>query len=274
MYLTRQLVVLLLLAISTLGCDSQDGDQQVLRLATSTTTRDSGLLEKLIPPFEDRNGVRVEVIAAGSGKALKLGELGEVDVVFVHARSAEDAFMAAGHGTRREDVMYNTFELLGPPSDPARIRGLEVALAFQKISQGNITFVSRGDGSGTHQRELLLWQSSGVRHEGTEYRESGQGMGATLMIASELGAYVLTDRGTYLNFQEKVELKPLAAQSSNLHNPYGILVVGDVKRSAESKDLAAAFVDYLISPMAQQVIADYRLADEQLFVPFHLPSTN
>ncbi len=240
-------------------------------IATTTSTRDSGLLDQLLPPFEEKHQVRVDVIAVGTGKALKLGKLGDADVLFVHARQVEDAFMAAGHGVRREDVMTNTFELLGPPSDPAEVRGLEVTAALQKIAEVNVPFISRGDDSGTHKRELLLWNASGEQPNWPSYQESGQGMGATLTIADELSAYVLTDRGTFLHFREKISLVPLAAQSESLKNPYGIIVVNPNKHAAVRSELAGAFADYVISPVAQQIIADYRLAGEALFRPMRLP---
>ena len=242
---------------------------KVLRLATTTSTRDSGLLDVLLPPFEEANHVRVDVIAAGTGKALKLGEMGDVDVVFAHAREAEEAFMAAGHGVRREDVMYNTFELLGPQGDPAGIRSMDAVAALQEIANTGATFVSRGDDSGTHQRELQLWQAGGAKPDWTGYRETGQGMGASLVIADQLSAYILADRGTFLKFQDKVNLQPLAAQSSALRNPYGILVVNPDKHPSVCGDLANALVNYIISPAAQQRIANYRVADQQLFFSLH-----
>ena len=187
-----------LLLICCCGCGSEcvDAPERLL-LATTTSTRDSGLLDLLLPPFEKQHQVRVDVIASGTGKALKLGEMGDVDVLFVHARQAEDAFMSAGHGIRREDVMFNTFELLGPPTDPAGVRGLEASAALQKIAAAGAPFLSRGDDSGTHKRELQLWQANDKPlPDWPSYRESGQGMGATLTIADEKSAYVLTDRGT------------------------------------------------------------------------------
>lgn len=270
------LVVLLLVVVSWYGCCCSDviTSKPVLRLATTTSTRDSGLLDLLLPPFEGQQGMRVDVIAAGTGKALKLGEMGDVDVLFVHARSAEDDFMAAGHGVRREDVMYNSFELLGPATDPAGVQGLEAPAALQKIAATGSLFISRGDDSGTHKRELQLWNAGEEQPGWPNYRESGQGMGATLTIADEMSAYVLTDRGTYLHFRSKIDLVPLAAQSNELYNPYGMIVINPDKHPAVRGKLANAFVDYVISPAAQQLIADYRLEGKSLFVPLRLPPTN
>lgn len=242
---------------------------EVLRLATTTSTRDSGLLDQLLPPFEKQHQVRVDVIAAGTGKALKLGEAGDVDVVLVHARAAEEAFLAAGHAVRREDVMFNTFELVGPPDDPAQARELEVDAALQRIAATGSRFIARGDDSGTHRREMKLWESVGGRPTWSGYQESGQGMGATLAIAQELSAYTLTDRGTWLYFRDQIDLVPLAKQTSALHNPYGVLVVDPAKHPSIQGELADAFVDYLISPAAQQTIGDYQLRGEALFTPLH-----
>lgn len=230
-------------------------------------------MDQLVSPFEQENNIRVDVLATGTGKAIKLGEMGDVDVLLVHARAAEDAFMDAGHGVRREDVMYNSFELLGPSADPANVKELEVTAALKRIVEQGARFISRGDDSGTHKREKLLWKSAELEPNWPEYRESGQGMGATLTIADELSAYVLTDRGTYLNFREKIDLVPLAVQTTDMRNPYGVIVVNPAKHPAVRAELADRFVDYVISPTAQQLIADYRIASEQLFVPLQPPVT-
>ncbi len=264
-----------MLLASAAGCaDDRATQSQRLRLATTTSTRDSGLLDRLLPPFQQQNDVRVEVIAVGTGKALKLGEMGDVDVLFVHARAAEDAFMNAAHGVRREDVMYNTFELLGPPDDPAHVKDRAVSDALQEIAASQVPFISRGDDSGTHKREMQLWEAIDIRPSWPAYQESGQGMGATLTIADEKSAYVLTDRGTYLNFRNRIDLVPLAAQSEDLRNPYGVIVVNPSKSRAVRDKLAHQFVDYLISPEAQQIIDEYRLAGEQLFVPLRMEVTH
>ena len=269
--LIRKLTILFVVLVICLGCKESQPAKQRLRLATTTSTRDSGLLDRLLPPFQTQHDVRVDVIAAGTGKALKLGERGDVDVLFVHAREAENAFMQAGHGIRREDVMHNTFELLGPRDDPAEVRDLEITAALKQIASQQVVFISRGDDSGTHKRELQLWNAAAIEPNWQNYLESGQGMGATLTIADEKSAYVLTDRGTYLNFRGKIDLVPLVAQSDELRNPYGIIVVNPDKSSAVRDQLANQFVDYIISPEAQRIIRDYRLADEQLFFPVRLP---
>ena len=270
-----RLLILLLVGCSPGAQQHGDSaDKSVLRLAVTTSTRDSGLLDVLVPTFEQRVGVRTDVIAVGTGAALKLGEAGDVDVVLVHAREAEQAFMEGSHGVRREDVMYNTFEILGPLDDPADIRASDPATALQTIATGGLRFVSRGDESGTNKREQRLWKSGGGRPDWSGYIESGQGMGATLMMADQMQAYVLSDRGTYLKFKKKIGLVPLVPSSERLRNPYGIMVVNPQKHSSINVESAQAFVDFMISADAQQLIRDYRIDGEQLFYPSLIrPST-
>ena len=261
--------IMSLLALLTAGC-SQANRPTVLRLAVTTSTRDSGLLNELTPVFEKKHGVRVDVIAVGTGAALKLGEAGDVDVVLVHAREAEDAFIAAGHGVRREEVMYNHFEILGPDNDPAGIRDMEPAAALQKIAAGKHLFVSRGDDSGTHKREKRIWADSDRRPHWNGYVESGQGMGLTLTMADQMDAYVLTDRGTYLRYRKKLRLVPLVTSSATLRNPYGIMVVNPQKHPGINGQVAQAFVDFVISIEAQQLIRDYKIEGERPFHPLWL----
>ena len=244
--------------------------RKLLRLAVTTSTRDSGLLDILVPVFEKGHNARVDVIAVGTGKALVLGEGGDVDVVLVHARGLEDAFMAAGHGSRREDVMYNTFELLGPADDPAGIQGRLAFDALSRIAATQAKFVSRGDQSGTHQRELDLWKAAGGRPDWTGYLESGQGMGETLIMADQMQAYVLADRGTYLTFRDKIDLVSLAAQSPQMQNPYGVIVVSSAKHAQANERLAQQFVDFLISERGQQLIGRFKVNGEVLFHPLRL----
>ena len=257
--------------LATAGCSRtwhEDSARQVLRLAVTTSTRDSGLLDVLIPVFEqDRPRIRVDVIAVGTGAALRLGEAGDVDVVLVHARVAEDEFMARRCGIRREDVMYNMFEILGPPEDPAGIRGSAPADALQAIAKQRQRFVSRGDESGTHKREQQLWNEGGGRPDWADYIQNGQGMGATLTMADQLNAYVLSDRGTYLNFRQKIRLQPIEVRSESMKNPYGIIVVNPENGPGINVALAQEFVDFVISPEAQQLIDSHRINGEQLFYP-------
>ena len=187
----------------------------MLRLATTTSTRDSGLLDQLLPVFEEAHHCRVDVIAVGTGAALKLGESGDVDVVMVHARTAEEAFMQAQHGIRHEEFMYNDFVLLGPENDPAEIRGMEPIAAMKRIATRKHRFVSRGDDSGTHKREMSLWKQAKVKSGWREYLECGQGMGPTLVIANNQIGYTLADMGTFLNLGKRIDLVPLVYQGRN-----------------------------------------------------------
>ena len=239
-----------------------------LRMATTTSTENSGLLYELLPPFEKQNDCKVDVIAVGTGKALKLGQNGDVDVVFVHARDAEDEFVADGFGVSRRDVMYNDFVILGPESDPAGIKGTkDAAVALKSIAKKQTCFCSRGDDSGTHKKEKALWQAAGVEPEGQWYVETGQGMGATLTVANEKLAYALADRGTYLAFRDKIQVTVLCEGDERLFNPYGIIAV-DPKRHAHAKhDLAMKLIAYVTSPQGQQIIASFKKSGEQLFHP-------
>ena len=258
----------LCMLLLALGCALEtDESPDVMRLATTTSTRDSGLLEVLLPPFEREQGIRVDVVAVGTGKALQLGKRGDADALLVHARPAEDAFMADGFGVRRVDVMTNHFEILGPQNDPAGIKAMGPIEAIQAISRAGHRFVSRSDESGTHQREQALWQAAGGLKAWPEYIETGQGMGATLVIANELQAYVLCDRGTYLHFKHRIDLIPLVTGAVALENPYGATVVNPAAHAAVRDDLAHQLLDYLISDSTQQMIGEYRLADEALFHP-------
>lgn len=261
---------LILVAVFFCGCAEPTAtgrDASVLRLAVTTSTRDSGLLDALIPVFEDRYPVRVDVIAVGSGAALKLGERGDVDAVLVHARSAEDAFMNAGHGIRREDVMYNDFLIAGPALDPAGVRMLSPTEAMRRIAARGMPFVSRGDDSGTHQRELALWKRCGGVPGGEWYLQSGQGMGPALTMADELQAYVLTDRGTYVRLRSRISLVPLVEESDLLKNPYGVIVVNPSRHEDLNIEMAHAFADFLVSAETQRLIRDFRVQGETLFHP-------
>ncbi len=273
------LLVGLLFAACTRTQTPSEKPRGVLRLATTTSTQDSGLLDVLIPIFQRQQKCRVDVVAVGTGAALKLGEAGDMDVLLVHARAAEDAFMGAEHGIRREEVMFNYFEILGPPGDPAGTRGVGPATALQRIASGRHRFVSRGDDSGTHKREVKLWEQCGSfpgrrRPEWGQYVESGQGMGATLVMADQMGAYVLTDHGTYLKFKHKIGLRPLVTSSERLRNPYGVIVVNPRKHPRVNVGLARAFADFMMSRRAQEIIRDYKFEGERLFYPLGLPGEN
>jgi tungstate transport system substrate-binding protein len=242
----------------------------VLRLASTTSTRDSGLFDVLLPAFEDKHNCRVDVIAVGTGAALKLGESGDVDAVLVHARAAEEAFMQAGHGVRHEPVMHNFFIIVGPQDDPAGVTGLPADKALQKIAAAGQVFVSRGDDSGTHKKELAIWKLSGERPDWDGYLEAGQGMGPTLVIADEKNAYVLTDEGTWLKRRNDFRLKPVVEGDDQLRNPYAVMVVNPERHTAINSGLANTFADFLISEEAQRLIAGYQVNRQSLFHPDRL----
>ncbi len=238
-----------------------------IRLATTTSVRDSGLLDRLLPVFEARHSCRVDVIAVGTGAALRLGELGDADALLVHAPAAEKQFLAAGYATSRTPFMVNYFAILGPAHDPARVRNRPAIDALKKIASGNYRFVSRGDESGTHQRERSLWQQAGGRPAWNDYIVSGQGMGATLVIADEMQAYVLTDYATYLNFQDKIDLVPLTKPSPALRNTYSVLTVSPDRHPAVNVQMARQLADFFVSAESQNMIRVYRLVGQQLFRP-------
>ncbi len=242
-----------------------------LILATTTSTQDSGLLDYILPDYQDEYNVQVEVIAVGTGQAIALGEDGNADVMLVHARSREDAFMDAGHGVRREDVMYNDFVIVGPPSDPAGIQGMRKATrALEEIAKAEAPFVSRGDDSGTHTKEKAIWAEVGIEPAGDWYISAGQGMGAVLTMADEQQAYTLSDRATYLaRTLEGTDLVILVEGDPILFNPYGVIAVNPDKSPQINNGLANQFIDWLVSLPTQAKIAEFGVAEfgAPLFTP-------
>jgi len=239
-------------------------------LATTTSTQDSGLLDLLVPDFQARTGYVVKTVAVGSGQALKMGEEGNADVLLVHSPAAEVAFMAAGHGVDRRLVMHNDFVIVGPSGDPAGIRGTPAASdAFGKIAAAQATFVSRGDDSGTYKAELALWKKAGITPAGAWYVESGQGMGATLQIASEKAGYTLTDRATYLAQKDALDLEVLVEGDAALLNVYHVISVNPARWPSVNTAGALAFADYLTSAEGQALIGSFGVGEfgEPLFVP-------
>ncbi|HYQ80572.1 MAG TPA: substrate-binding domain-containing protein [Anaeromyxobacteraceae bacterium] len=242
--------------------------QERLRLSTTTSTDNSGLLKVLLPPFEKASGVKVDVIAVGTGKALKLGESGDVDVVLTHDPGLEDRFVAAGFGVDRRSVMHNDFVVVGPASDPAGLKGApSAAEAFRRIGAGKAPFVSRGDESGTHQKEKALWMAAGVKPGGAWYLQAGQGMGEVLQMADEKRGYTLSDRGTFIAYQKKVELVILSQGDPVLFNPYSVIAVNPARHPHVKRELARKFMDYLTGPEGQKVIAGFTQEGKQLFFP-------
>ncbi|NOZ59904.1 MAG: solute-binding protein [Euryarchaeota archaeon] len=244
-----------------------------LVLATTTSTYNSGLLEVLNTEFQKKYGVLVEVHAVGTGAALRMGKDGEVDVVLVHARSKEDKFLEEGYGINRRNVMYNDFVIVGPKSDPAGIRGMKSAAeAFAKIAQAKAKFLSRGDNSGTHTKELSIWKLAGITPSGEWYEQTGQGMGKTLTIANEKQGYTLTDRGTYLAYKGKLDLEilvegPVKGGDPLLANPYAVIAVNPKKYPERNYELAMLYIGFLTSPEGQKLIAEFKKNGEQLFYP-------
>ncbi len=257
---------LLIVAILSLVSVSTVVAAERLRLATTTSTENSGLLAELLPPFEQANNCLVDVIAVGTGKAIKLAENGDVDVVMVHARTKEDKFVKEGYGIDRRDVMYNDFVILGPAGDPAGVKGMtDAASALAAIAAARATFVSRGDDSGTHTREKELWQAAGVRAAGDWYLEAGRGMGEVIVMAGERQGYTLCDRGTYLAFLNKSELMIVVEGDRRLFNPYGVIMINPQKHPHVKVGLAKKFLDYLTSTGAKVLITGYRKGGKQLF---------
>ena len=240
-------------------------------VASTTSTQDSGLFEYLLPIFQHRTGIAVKVIAQGTGQALDTGRRGDADVVFVHAKSAEEKFLAEGQGVKRNPVMYNDFVLIGPKDDPAGIKGNDIAAALKSIKEKQAPFVSRGDRSGTHIAELALWnRDAGIdidKDKGGWYKSIGQGMGAALNMASASNAYVLSDRGTWLSFKNKGDLQILVEGDKRLFNQYGVILVNPEKHPTVKKDLGQELIDWLLSPEGQKAIANYKINGEQLFYP-------
>ncbi|MBI5575605.1 MAG: substrate-binding domain-containing protein [Deltaproteobacteria bacterium] len=240
--------------------------QDRLRMSTTTSTENSGLLAVLLPPFEKKYGCKIDVIAVGTGKSLKLGETGDVDVVFVHARKLEDKFVADGFGVNRRDVMYNDFVILGPADDPAGTRKTGTAVeAFSRIAAAQARFVSRGDESGTHQKEKEIWQSAGIVPKGKWYMAAGQGMGEVIQIAGQVRGYTLADRGTYIAYKKKTDLVVVREGDKGLWNPYGIIAVNPARHKHAKYDLSMKLIEYVTGEEGRRIIAGFKIDGEPLF---------
>jgi tungstate transport system substrate-binding protein len=259
-----------------LGSAPSLAQEKSIVVASTTSTQDSGLFGHILPLFKAKTGIDVKVVAQGTGQALDTGRRGDADVVFVHAKAQEEKFVAEGFGVKRFDVMYNDFVVIGPKSDPARIKGgKDVLAAFKAIAKAGSPFVSRGDRSGTHIAELALWKAAGLDPAGTKpawYREIGQGMGAALNTAAGMGAYVLSDRGTWISFKNKSELQIVVEGDKRLFNQYGIILVNPAKHPNVKKDLGQQFIDWILSSDGQNAIKSYTLNGQQLFFPNAAPT--
>lgn len=253
---------------ATPTAEASEGSQRLI-LATTTSTDDSGLLDYILPDFEQKYDAQVDVVAVGTGQALELGTNGDADVLLVHARAREDAFVADGHGSARYDVMYNDFIIVGPSADPAGIKGMtSAAEAFAKIAETQSSFISRGDDSGTHTKEKAVWEAAGITPEGDWYVSAGQGMGAVLTMSDEMQGYTLSDRATYVAQQaEGLGLEILVEGDAILFNPYGVIPVNPEQHPNVNADLAQKFVEWITSLDTQELIASFMVNDQQLFTP-------
>jgi len=264
----RRLVPLLLLAVA--GCGGSADSPATITLATTTSTRDSGLLDVLVPVFERQTGIEVKVVAVGSGQALEMGRRGDADVLLTHAPDAEKKFVAGGHGTERRLVMHNAFVLVGPPPDPANVREADsITAALTRIAESGADFVSRGDQSGTHMKERRIWKQAGTSPQGPWYIEAGSGMAQTLRTAGEKGAYTLSDRGTFLAQQDGLDLAILFSGDPMLRNQYAVIPVSPKKHPHVQADAARRFADFLLLPEAQAMIGAFGVEKygEALFFP-------
>lgn len=243
-----------------------------IRMATTTSTDNSGLLEVILPPFEKMYGVTVDVIAVGTGKAIKLGESGNVDLILVHAPAAEERFVTEGYGVNRRAVMHNDFVLLGPKDDPAKIKGeKDIKEAFAKIARTGSLFISRGDDSGTHKKEKSIWKAAGIDPNGTWYLEAGQGMGTVLQMAHEKLAYTISDRGTFLAYRPKIDLIVISEGDTNLYNPYGVIAVNPALHPQVKYVKAMTLIGWLTAPECQKMIGEFKQGGEVLFHPDAVP---
>lgn len=271
MALTRRALLSLVAAGVAAFALSANAQTRSIVVASTTSTEQSGLFGHILPAFTKKTGIEVRVVALGTGQALDVGRRGDADVVFVHDRAAEDKFVSEGHGVDRRDVMYNDFVVVGPKSDPAKIAGgKDTAAALRKIAEVKAPFVSRGDKSGTHAAELRHWKDAGVdpvAGKGSWYRETGSGMGPSLNTASAMGAYLLTDRGTWLSFKNPGELVVLVEGDPKLFNPYGVMLVNPAIHPHVKKADGLTFIDWLTSTEGQAAVASYKVNGQQLFFP-------
>lgn len=259
----RSLLVGLALGLASLPAQAQE----FITVASTTSTENSGLFDHILPIFQDKTGIEVRVVAQGTGQALETARRGDADVVFVHARAAEEQFVAEGYGVERFDVMYNDFVVVGPSDDPAGLGSAETAAAaFAAIAQAGSSFASRGDDSGTHIAEKALWEAAGVEPSGNDwYLETGSGMGATLNTAAQVPAYALTDRGTWLSFENRGDLEIVFEGDPVLFNPYGVILVNPERHSHVKVEAGQQFVDWVISDEGQVAIESFTINGEQLF---------
>ena len=268
---------LMLIAIASAACllaPVANAEEHVITVASTTSTEQSGLFGYILPIFEKESGIKVRVVALGTGQALDTARRGDADVAFVHDKAAEEKFVAEGSGVERKEVMYNDFVLVGPKADPAKTAGKDILESLRRIAgmeaASRPPFVSRGDRSGTHAAELRYWKAAGVdldKVKGPWYRDTGSGMGPSLNMASSVNGYILTDRGTWLSFKNRGDLTILVEGDNKLFNQYGVILVNPEKHPHVKKADAQRFIDWLVSPAGQKAIAEYKIGGEQLFFP-------
>lgn len=270
---SKILLFFLLIVLLFVGCSNVNDNAKnsaagsEIILATTTSTENSGLLDYILPKFTEKTGIKTKVVAVGTGKALEMGKNGETDVLLVHAKASEEQFVLEGYGVERFDVMYNDFIIIGPESDPAMIKGLNVVEALTEINNKKVTFVSRGDDSGTHKKEIFLWQLAQILPEGDWYVSVGKGMGDTISITNEMLGYTMTDRATFLSMKENIELTILVEGDDVLFNQYGVIIVNPEKNENINSVGAKAFVNWILSDETQKLIGTYKKYDEVLFIP-------
>ncbi|MBU3577256.1 substrate-binding domain-containing protein [Polynucleobacter sp. UK-Kesae-W10] len=263
-------ILLSILFASTIHSEMVAAQEKSILVSSTTSTEQSGLFGYILPIFKMKSGIDVKVVAVGTGQALDIGRRGDADVVFVHDKPAEELFVQEGYSTKRNEVMYNDFVLIGPKSDPAKIGGgKDIQVALQKIAASQAPFISRGDKSGTHAAELRYWKGAGIAvpPSQTWYKETGSGMGPALNTASAMNGYILADRGTWLSFKNRGDLAILVQGDPKLFNQYGVMLVNPAKFPNVKKVEGQAFIDWLISKNGQEVIASYQIGGEQLFFP-------
>jgi tungstate transport system substrate-binding protein len=270
MHSRRFLIGFAALAVFAATATASAQDKSIV-VSSTTSTQDSGLFGRILPLFKAKTGIDVKVLSQGTGQALDTGRRGDADVVFVHARSQEEKFVADGFGVKRFPVMYNDFILIGPKSDPAGAKGKDIVVGLKAIKAKSASFISRGDRSGTHSAELALWKAAGVdvagAGKGPWYKEIGQGMGAALNTASASNSYVLADRGTWLSFKNRGDLAIVVEGDNRMFNQYGVILVNPAKHAHVKKEFGQALIEWLVSPEGQKAIADYKIGGQQLFFP-------
>jgi tungstate transport system substrate-binding protein len=276
MRINRRRFIIPALGLALAGCLHLPvaAQEKFIVVASTTSTEQSGLFGHLLPAFEKKTGIKVRVVAVGTGQALDQGRRGDADVVFVHDKPAEEKFVAEGFAGKRLEVMYNDFILVGPRADPARAGGRDILEGLKKVEGAKAAFVSRADKSGTHAAEVRYWRAAGFdidKIKGAWYRETGAGMGPALNTASSMDAYILADRGTWLSFKNRGNLDIVVQGDTRLFNQYGVMLVNPAKHPHVKKDLGQAFIDWLVSAEGQQTIAAYKIGGEQLFFPNYKP---